>query len=101
MRIDGRDAGGGKIKGVTVRSGFRDVLGAERAVGARPVLDHDRLAERSAELVRQQPRHEVGRAARCEADHEADRAGGIVLCVRYGAEQCRAECGGDRMQDRA
>ena len=97
MRIDGGDAGGGEIERVAVRRALGDELGADRAVGAGAVLHHDRLAERRAQLVGEEPRHEVGGAARREADHQLDRAGGVVLrggrrirCSDAEARECKS-----------
>src|SRR5262249_50093151 len=48
------------------------------ARGTRLVLDHDRLSEKLAEARRNDPRHEVRRAARCEGDDHPDRPVGIA-----------------------
>jgi hypothetical protein len=60
--------------GVAVRRRGGDILPGDIAAGAALVLDHDRLAERGAKLVRDQPEECVGRAPRREGDDELDRA---------------------------
>src|SRR5262249_27262420 len=67
---------------VAVRLAFRDEVGADRAGGARLVLDDDGLAEPLAHLLPDQPRHEIDAAARRKADDDADGMGGILLCRR-------------------
>ena len=47
--------------------------GGEIAGRARPVLHHDRLAEFRLQPLRQDPREEVRRAARREADDPTER----------------------------
>jgi hypothetical protein len=56
----------------------------QHAGGAGLVLDDDALAEQRAELVGDVPRRNVGRAAGAEADHEAHRAGRIVVLRQRG-----------------
>jgi len=57
---------------------------ADEAVGARPVVHDDRLAERLLEIVRDLARQHVGRAARRKGDDEADRPLRVVLRTRDG-----------------
>src|SRR5262249_13076413 len=56
-----------------------DDLGTDLAVGARPVVDHDLLAECLAELLAEGARHDVGDAAGRIGNHDADRLGRIRL----------------------
>ena len=49
---------------VAVGRRLGDRIVADRAAGARPVVDHDGLAERLLQLGRDQPRRGVGAAAR-------------------------------------
>jgi hypothetical protein len=64
MRIDDDAAVGAGQQRVAVRCRLGDRFRCEIAVGAGPVLDHDRLAERLRHRLRDETRHEVGRAAR-------------------------------------
>ena len=57
--------------GVTVRIGTGDHLGGDVAAGAGLVLDHHRLAPHLLQPVADQPRGDVGRAARRERHHDA------------------------------
>jgi hypothetical protein len=70
---------------------MRGELAGEVAVGARPVLDHDRLAEARAQRLTQRAGNEVGRTARRERHQQADRPRGIGL-RRRGAREHREEC---------
>ena len=61
------------------------------AAGAEPVLDHDRLLERLAELVGDEARRNVGRAAGAKSDHQPDRPAriGVGRGCRCGAQAGR------------
>jgi hypothetical protein len=59
----------------------RHLLGLQSSVRAGPVLHVDDLPERSAQLVREEPRHEVGGSAGREPDDEPDGTGWIALCA--------------------
>ena len=76
----------GREQGVAVGLGRRDVGGAERAAGARPVLDDHRLAPALRQPVGQDARDHVGPAGRRRRDddpHGAVRVvGGFVLLLR-------------------
>ena len=87
--IDGDRADSGEEQRVTVGIGLRHILRGDRAIGARLVLHRDRLAERVMHLVGDQPRGDVGRAARREGNDQPHRAGGIILSVRLSAEKNR------------
>jgi hypothetical protein len=67
---------------VAVGIGLRDVLGRDRAVRARPVLDDDGLAKQSPQTLGQEARDEIGSAAGGEGHHEPDRATRILLRLR-------------------
>jgi hypothetical protein len=77
---------------VAVGLRFGDNFGREVAGGARPVVDHDRLAEAAAELVAEEPRQHVERAARPERHDQLDRLRRIGL--RAHRARPRHECAG-------
>ena len=84
----GRDrVGAGRAERQRVAVGRRlgRGVGADRAAGARPVLDDHGLAEPLAQPLRHDAGDDVGRAARREADDELD---GLVRII--GLRQCRA-----------
>jgi hypothetical protein len=58
---------------VAVRRRLRDVVGADEATAADAVLDDDGHAQHLAQLGREDPHHDVGRAAGTERHDEADR----------------------------
>ncbi len=64
---------------VAVRVGLGDDLRADDRVGARPVVDDDRLAEFVGELLADEAGEEIRRPARRERDDQADRARRIGL----------------------
>ena len=69
-----------------------------RAAAARPVLDHDRLAEFLRQRRGHGARDDIGRPARGEADQECDGAArigrGAFLRLRRsaGTEGCESQC---------
>ena len=67
---------------MAVRRGFRDRVGADRGVAARPVLDHHRLAQRFRQALPHLPADDVGGAAGRVRHDDADRPGRISLRVR-------------------
>jgi hypothetical protein len=73
-----------------------DEGGTDRAVRARAVLDHDRLADPFIQPLGHGPRHDVGGAAGIEWHHDAHRSGG--KCLRPRRRSRREEC---RQHDRA
>ena len=77
--------------GVAVRLGVDHGLGADVVAGAGLVLDHELLAEPLGQPLADQPRQNVGGAARRIADHEANRPGRIVQRRGAAAGQTRAE----------
>ncbi len=79
-------------QGVAVGVGHRGRPCSDRAAGARAVLDHDRLAELIGNALADQPRQNIGYAARAGRHDHPDRAGGIVL------RRCRG-CESDRKAD--
>ena len=99
MRIDRGDARRREVEGVAVGFRFGDEFGPQRAVGARPVLHHHDLAQRFAQLVGEEPRHEVGRSTGREADNEPNRTGRIAL--RPGGAGQRANAQSDRKRKTA
>jgi hypothetical protein len=77
-RGDGVRAGGAEGEGVAVGRRLRRHVRADGAAGAGLVLDHDRLAEALAQLLRHDARDDVGGAARREADHQLHRTVGVI-----------------------
>ena len=65
--------------GVAVGRRFGDEIGAEIGRRTRLVLDHDRLADELGHFLSDQPREEVGSAARGIRDDQMDRLGWIAL----------------------
>ena len=94
-----RDVGAGREQQrVAVRRGGRDLAGAERAAGARAVLDHEGLAELGGQMLRAEPRHHVGVAAGAERHDDGHRPGRPVRGVKRPGE--RREDGDDRQRER-
>ena len=78
-----------------VGDGQRDAAHAERAARAALVLDEDRLPERAAHRLGDQPRDRVGRAAGRGRNEQRDRLRRIGLRAGLnscGREQCSGEC---------
>jgi hypothetical protein len=74
-RADGHGAGRGAEQGVAVGRSFRDQVRREPAASARPVLDHERAAERFLKLLRDNARHGVSAAtARAKSDDDPHRS---------------------------
>ena len=69
---------------MAVGFGLGHEIGADRAVGARLVLDQHRLGQQVLEPVSEQAAHEIGRTAGREGDDHADRAGREVLGMAWG-----------------
>ena len=85
--VDGHGRAGGLHQRVAVRRRAHDLHGGERRRGARPVLDDERLAELLLELLRDQPRQQVGAAAGGERHHDGHRPRRILLGMRRRREQ--------------
>src|SRR5579864_7478642 len=66
-----------------------DVECGQRSVGARPILDDDRLAEYRTELVTNDPADRIAGAAGSEHGHNRDRSRWVIFGVKRRAEQCR------------
>jgi hypothetical protein len=79
MRRDRDRSDRGKKQQMPVGLAFCDVLGADRAIRTRPVLDDDVLPEQRLEPVGENARDEIGRSAGREGDDQADDAGGKVI----------------------
>ncbi len=91
-RRDHVGAGGAHGERVAVGRGAGRDLGADRAAGAAAVVDDHLLAEALGELLPDQARDDVGRAARRERDDQADRLGRIgALRNGSGGQAWRAE----------
>src|SRR4051812_24526370 len=80
--------------GVAVRWRLRDLHGADAAARAADILDIELLAELLAELLHDEPRENVGRAAGCERHDDAHGPRGISLRPdgARSARQYRARC---------
>jgi hypothetical protein len=91
VRIDRQLPDIGDEQRIAVGWSFRHGLGAGDAAGTRPVLHQHLLAERLAELRRDDARHGVGQAAGHIGHDEADRLRGPVLCRGRTAQQQRQQ----------
>ena len=98
---DGVDRGGGHQQGVAIGRGARGDLGAERAAGPGLVVHDDLLAQCLGQLLRQDARQLVRRAARGIGDDQADRPGGEGLRrgVRAGGQQGEGSRSRNRRRD--
>jgi hypothetical protein len=90
-------AGGAHYQLVAIRRRLGDHRRAERPACAAPVLDHERLAELRAELLRHDARDDVGGAAGRKRHHQPDRLGGIGLRQRAGCPERRSHAGDERL----
>src|SRR5262249_5128208 len=63
---------------VAVRVGLGDELGGDRAIRARPVLDHGLLVEKFLELRADRAPDDIRRSPGHEGDHDLDRLAGIL-----------------------
>ncbi|MGY4456137.1 hypothetical protein ACVWYI_000097 [Bradyrhizobium sp. LB13.1] len=66
VRIEGDQERG------AVRRALGDLRRAERAGGARLVLDNDDAVELGLQMALEQPRHRIGRSARRKRHHQRD-----------------------------
>ena len=80
---------------VAVRVGARRNLGADRAAGARAVVDDELLAELLGQPRRQQARDDVGAAAGRERHDHAHRPlgpfSGLSMCSRQGCNESQEQ----------
>ena len=76
----------GHEQGVAVGRGAGDGARRDRAVGARLVVDDDRLLERARRLVADEAGGRVDAAAGGERQHQGDRPARIP-CARAGRRQ--------------
>ena len=90
-RVHG-DRGVGHHQRVAVGRCLRDRVHADDAAPARPVLDHQRLAERLADQRLDDAREIIGAAARAERHHQADRARRVGLRERRRHAEDRKQC---------
>ena len=99
--IDRERAGGAQPDDIAVGRRLGDRIDPDGAAGARPVVDHDRLAETLLEMRLQGARQDVGAAAGREGHDQADRLGGIRLGrrrnTREGGEAGRQRDGDPRL----
>ena len=85
MRLAGKNA-----DGVAVRRRVGAGLGADRAFGADPVLDHDRGAERGAHLVAERAHEQVAQPAGPLRRDRPDRPRRIILRAAAGIASAHA-----------
>src|SRR5262249_60310799 len=78
---------GGEKERIAVRGRPHDHLGADRAGGARLVLDDDTLTEQVLGFVGEQRADEIGRPAGRERNDHLDRARWVVLRL-CGCDEC-------------
>ena len=83
MRIAGNGVGCDQ-NGVAIRRALGRRLDADVAVGTGLVLDIDLLAEGARQVLADQPRRDIGRAARRKRHDEPDRLRWIRLGVGAG-----------------
>jgi hypothetical protein len=81
-RREERAAAGAEEQRVAVGRCAHDELAADDRAGAGPVVDHDLLTEKLAELLADCATHEIRRTAGGVRDDETHRARGIRLRVR-------------------
>ncbi len=70
---------------VAVGRRLRRDVGSYHAAGARPVVDHDLLAEHVGHFLRHHAADQIGRLARRPRHYHAQRAVGIILLRARGA----------------
>jgi hypothetical protein len=85
---------------VAVGGGVGDLLGADPAARAGPVLDHHRLPPERAQLGRQRSRQRVGAAGRRERHDDGDGARRKRL-RRRAADRSRQDAGEEKGNDGA
>ena len=83
---DAQGAGRGAQQRIAVGACAGDVFRADIAAAPRTVFDDDRLPEDHAQLVGDEPRLDIGRAAGRKRHHDRDRPGreGRLGCRRVG-----------------
>jgi hypothetical protein len=90
VRIYRSHPGRREVERVPVRFRLGYEFGPQRAICARPILhDHD-LAERFAQIVGEEPRHEIRRSTGREADNEPNRTGRIALRLGDAGQRANA-----------
>src|SRR5205807_7121582 len=67
---------------IAVRRRLGGRLGADDAACGRPVVDDERLPQRSFEMGRDEPRHHVVEAAGGEGNDQANRTAGVAVGPR-------------------
>ena len=71
--IGGEDGVVAEKERIAVRRRMRDQLAGDIAAGTRTVIDDDRLSEQAGELIGDDARQDVARAAGRKADDDGDR----------------------------
>ena len=97
--VGGEDRRRGEQDGVAVGGRLFERVDPDDAVGAGPILDDNRLRPGLAQLVRNQARDEVERAARRKRNDEFDRPIGIILGQARACAKTH-ERNGNRREDR-
>ena len=95
-RPDRERAGIAEQQRVAVRIALRHGLGADRAAGAGPIVDHNFFTEQFAHLVGDAAAHDRGAATRRERNHQRDRP--VRKILRVGKARAEAEHGGGAKQ---
>ncbi len=92
-RVDRDRAGLTEQQGIAVRIGAFHDLGADAAIAAAAIFDHEGLAERVADFLAEDARGRVGRATGGKGHDQPDRAGRIILRLRdcRSAGQCKRQ----------
>ena len=72
-----------KQQRVSIGVGLGDGSAAGGAAGARPVVDHDRLAEAVRQLLTDDAAEEIGRSTRRERHDQRNGSYGIVLGLHH------------------
>ena len=80
VRIDDERCGDVQQR-VSVRRCLGHDVGADDAIRAAAIVEHERLAELRADFVGDAARDDIGGTACGEGDDQADGAGGVSLCL--------------------
>jgi hypothetical protein len=94
--IDRKRGTGREQERVAIRRHPRRSRRSDRPIGARPIVDDERLAEFLANVVLQYPGDRVGPAACPIWNNERDGLGGVSLGVRRGGQGDERKDSGDQ-----
>ena len=98
MRVDPEQRARSQQQRIAVRRRVGGDIADKVAVGARPVLHHDGLAEPNRERLSDRARHQIACASRRERDQEPNGSVGIALRQRTRCEQCSERQSGQSHQ---